>query len=322
MGTKDIKKVELHVHLDGSVRPSTLSELKGISESEAKSLLVAKDKCLDLNEYLTKFDLPIEFMQTNDELIRISKELVEDLIKDNCIYAEIRFAPNKHTKLLSLEEVVEAVLNGLKNESLKTGLILCMMRGDEFEDNKRIIDLASKYIKSGVVGVDLAGAEAIYKTKDYENLFNYARKLNIPFTIHAGEADGESSIISAINFGAKRLGHGVRSIESETCLNLIKDNDVLLEICPTSNVQTNICESFSDHPIKKLYEKNVKISVNTDNRTVSNVTLSDEYSKLHETFKFDEKDFELMNKNAINHAFISESEKEKLLSLLEDEQSK
>lgn len=319
METRNIKKVELHVHLDGSVRPSTLSELKGISESEAKSLLVAKDKCLDLNEYLTKFDLPIEFIQTKDELIRISKELVEDLIMDNCIYAEIRFAPNKHTKNLSLEEVVESVLNGLKSESLKTGLILCMMRGDTFENNKRIIDLASKYINSGVVGIDLAGAESIYKTEDYEDLFNYARKLNIPFTIHAGEADGESSILSAINFGAKRLGHGVKSIESEKCLNIIKDNDILLEVCPTSNVQTNICETFKDHPIKKLYDYGVKLSINTDNRTVSNVTLCDEYNKLHEAFKFEEKDFELMNKNAIKHAFISESEKENLLNLLEEE---
>ncbi|MCH5166690.1 MAG: adenosine deaminase [Erysipelotrichales bacterium] len=316
MESKKIKKVELHVHLDGSIRPSTISEYMNISVDEAKDLLIAKDKCEDLNEYLTKFDLPVKFMQTKEELIRVAKELVEDLIEDNCIYAEIRFAPNKHTEKLSLDEVVESALAGLKSEYLKTGLILCMMRGDSFEDNKNIIDLASKYLKKGVVGIDLAGAEALFKTNDYKDLFAYAKSLNIPFTIHAGEADGVCSIEDAISFGAKRIGHGVRSIESEECLNLIKKNDILLEVCPTSNIQTNTFASINDHPIKYLKEEGVPVSINTDNRTVSNVTLSLEYDKLMSTFGFNQNDFDEMNESAIKHAFISENEKRELLEKL------
>ena len=316
METKNIKKVELHLHLDGSVRPSTLSELKEIDLNTAKELLIAKDKCVDLNDYLTKFDIPISIMQTESELIRISKELVEDLIEDNCIYAEIRFAPNKHTKFLSLDQIIESVLFGLKSEKIKTNLILCMMRGDSFEDNKKIIDLAVKYLNSGVCAIDLAGAESIYKTKDYEELFSYVKSKNVPFTIHAGEADGIDSILAAISFGTKRIGHGVRALESDECIKKIKENNILLEVCPTSNVQTNICNSIKNHPIKTLKEKGLLVSINTDNRTVSDVTLTKEYDKLVDAFNFNENDFKTMNENAIKHAFISDKEKQELLELL------
>lgn len=253
-------------------------------------------------------------LQTKNNLKEAAAELVDSLFADNVIYAEVRFAPNKHTTNLSLEEVVEAVLEGLKNDKVKVNLLLCMMRGDSFEKNKKIIDLACKYQNRGVVGIDLAGAEKLYKTSDYEELFSYAKNLNIPFTIHAGEADGEESILSAINFGATRIGHGVRSIESEECLRLLKEKNILLEVCPTSNVQTNICSNIKSHPIKKIIDYGISVSINTDNRTVSNTSLNNEYELLTSSFNFSEEDFNRMNKDAIRHAFISDVEKQELIN--------
>lgn len=318
MDIRKLKKVELHVHLDGSVKVSTFADIMEIDEDLARKMSVAGDDCKDLNDYLSLFDTPIMIMQTADVLTRVAEDLVDSFIHDNVIYAEVRFAPNKHTINLSLDEVVDAVLDGLKSEKVKVNLILCMMRGDTFEDNKKIIELAYKYYDYGVVGVDLAGAEAIYKTEDYKELFNYASSLGIPFTIHAGEADGINSINSAVSFGATRIGHGVRAIESENCMNTLKENDILLEVCPTSNIETKVCSSISNHPIKKLFDYGVKVSINTDNRTVSNITLNDEYELLEKTFHFTERDFNNMNVEAIKHAFINDIEKLKLINKIRE----
>lgn len=319
MDFSNLKKVELHLHLDGSIRPETLSELKNIPLDEAKEVLIAKDKCVDLNDYLKCFSLPVSIMQTKEELIRVAKELVEDLIKDNCIYAEVRFAPNKHTSILSLEEVVESVLSGLKSDKIKVNLLLCMMRGDSYIDNLKVIDLAYKYKDRGVCGIDLAGAEGLYKTGYYLDLFKRAKELGLNITIHAGEADGASSIKAAISAGALRIGHGVRALESEECLNKIREKEILLEVCPTSNVQTNVCESIEDHPIDKLLKEKILLSINTDNRTVSNTTLTKEYNKLNKSFGYNEEVFTMLNINAIKHAFISEEEKEELINKLKEE---
>lgn len=313
MEIEKLKKVELHVHLDGSLSPKLVSKLMNISEKEAREKLIANKKVQDLNDYLDKFSLPVELMQSAHVLTSVAKDLVNSLIVDNVIYAEVRFAPNKHTTKLSLENVIDAVLLGLKSKRVKVNLILCMMRGDSFEQNKKIIDLAHKYINYGVVGIDLAGAEGLYKTSDYAELFRYASSLNIPFTIHAGEAAGGASIMSAIDAGAKRIGHGVRAIESKDCLNILKDKDILLEVCPTSNIQTHVCNSIKNHPIKKLLDEGIAISVNTDNRTVSDTNLNHEYEILAKAFNLTEKDFNRMNVEAIKHAFISDFEKIKLI---------
>lgn len=314
MDIKRLKKVELHVHLDGSLNVDTVANILGIDKNSAKEKLVVNSNCKSLNDYLELFDIPNNIMQKKEVLTLVSQELVASFIEDNVIYAEVRFAPNKHTKELSLDEVVESVLEGLKNEHIKVNLILCMMRGDSYCDNKNIIDLAFKYRHSGVVGIDLAGAEALYNTSKYESLFEYASSKKINFTIHAGEADGISSIYSAISMGTKRLGHGVRAIESAECINTLKEKDILLEVCPTSNLDTGVCLNIKEHPIKKLFDRGVSISINTDNRTVSNVTLNSEYELLYKTFNFTENDFNNMNINAIKHAFISDEEKLELIN--------
>ena len=312
-----MKKVELHLHLDGSVRPTTISELLNISIEEARKLSSVSLKENSLKDYLDKFDIPLKIMQTKENLMRISKELALDLLKDNVIYAEIRFAPNKHLENgLTLDEVITSILKGLKEVPIKTNLILCMMRGDSYAKNLEIIKYAKKYLGKGVVGIDLAGNEAAYPVNNYQELFAIARKENIPFTIHAGEGDGALSIINAINLGAKRIGHGVRAIESTEALNLLKEKDITLEVCPKSNLDTKMYNKLESHPIKKLLDKGVKVTINTDNRTVSNITLEETYKELKETFHFSKEDFINMNKRAIECAFISEKEKQELLNLL------
>ena len=308
-----LPKVELHIHLDGSIRPSTAAYLLNKSIDDVSNNMIASDKCEDLNEYLTKFDYPEKILQTKENLERVAYELAFDLKKDNVIYAEIRFAPLKHIKEgLTLDSVVDSVLDGLSKVNIKTNLILCMMRNDTYSDNLKVIELASKYLNKGVCGIDLAGAEALYKTSSFKELFVMAKKYNIPFTIHSGEADGYDSILATINFGATRIGHGIRAIEYDDLINLIIDNNILLEVCPTSNVQTNAVDKYTDHPIKKLIDKGVNVSINTDNRTVSNISLNLEYKKLQECFGFTKELFIKTNLNAIEHAFVSLDEKAKL----------
>ncbi len=313
-----MKKVELHVHLDGSVRPNTVSEILNLDLNYVKKNTVVESNCQDLSCYLTKFDLPIKAMQTKDNLKRIAKELAIDLKNDDVIYAEVRFAPEKHTlNGLSLDDVVLSVLDGLKSVSgIKTNVILCMMRGDDFDKNKQVIDVCKKYLYNGVVALDLAGDEKHFKTKDYKTLFEIAKKECIPFTIHAGEADNYKSVMDAISFGARRIGHGINIIENDDVINEVIKNKITLEVCPTSNVQTKIVKSYNDHPIKKLYEKGVLITINTDNNTVSNISLSKEYELLKKHFNFTKEDFYKFNKNAVNASFISSEEKEELLNEL------
>lgn len=307
---KKFPKVELHLHLDGSIRIGTAHELLNVNEND----MVAPSKCLDLNDYLTKFSLPISVLQTKENIMRVCKELINDLIDDGVIYAEIRFAPINHIKQgLSLEEVVESVLQGLQSDMVKTNIILCLMRNSSYEENLSIINLASKYLNKGVCALDLAGAEGLYKTNTFKDLFLKAKEKQIPFTIHAGEADGVDSIKSAIEFGTKRIGHGIRCIESEDVINKIIKDNITLEVCPTSNVQTNVVATYENHPIKYLYDKGIKVTISTDNRTVSNITLIEEYQKLIDTFKFTLEDIKRMNIFAINSSFLSDTEKENLI---------
>lgn len=307
-----MKKIELHVHLDGSVRPSTVSEILDISLEDAKNEMIVSENNQNLSEYLTKFSLPLKVMQTKENLKRISKELALDLKKDEVIYAEVRFAPYFHTKEgLSYDEVVTSILEGIKEVTgIKINLILCMMRGVDFKYNLETINCAKRFLNKGVVALDLAGDEYNYKTKEYQELFEIAKKENIPFTIHAGEADGKDSILSAIDFGTTRLGHGIRCLEDRETIKKIKDNKITLEICPTSNIQTKVFNSFKEYPIKKLLKENILITINTDNRTVSNTTLNKEYNILKKYFNITNEDFLKFNINALNASFISKEEKE------------
>lgn len=313
MYLKEMPKVELHVHLDGSVNLDLISSLSGDNFDIIKEKMVAPDKCVDLKDYLERFDYPCYFMQSKDNIELVAKNLINDLKKENVIYAEVRFAPLKHMNNgLSIDEVINSVINGFKDNDLKVNLILCMMRNDSFEDNMKVINVAKKYLNRGVCAIDLAGDEAHYPTGDFKDLFKVSKDYGIPFTIHAGEADGASSVESAIAFGAKRIGHGIRCLEDKDLVNQIVDKNIHLEVCPTSNIQTNVVNSISDHPIRKLFDLGVNLSINTDNRTVSNTSLTNEYTLLRDNLTFGINDFIKCNINAINSSFLSDEDKVKL----------
>ena len=309
-----IKKIELHVHLDGSLSLELASRLSGLKVSDVKKRMIASKKCQNLTSYLEKFSFPVSLMQTRKNLMIATSDLIDQLAKDNVIYAEIRFAPSLHTqKGLTQEEAVQAVLAGIrKNKKVKTNLLLCMMRGASIKDNWETIFICEKYLNKGVVGIDLAGDESKYKLDKYKKEFKYIKRRGIPFTIHAGETDQEDLYL-AIKYGAKRIGHGIKCVKDKNLVNLIKEKNILLEICPTSNIQTNAINSMNVHPIYSLYKKGINLLINTDNRTVSNVNLNQEYSKIKKNFLFTKEDFYKINENALNYCFLTNKEKLKLL---------
>lgn len=327
---KSMKKIELHLHLDGSLRSSTVYDILNsmdknnniVSIEEIKKMLTVDKNCSSLNQYLERFELPSKVLQTKENLKKVTFELIEDLKKENVIYAEIRFAPQLHIKEgLSFDDIVSSVISGMnegtKDEKIKCNLILCCMRGNNNKkENIDTVHIAKKYLGKGVCAIDLAGAEAIYKTNEFEYIFDLAKKIGVPYTIHAGEADGKDSIKSAMFFGAKRLGHGIRIIEDEKLLKEAIQKNVTLEVCPTSNLHTKVVSSISLHPVYELYKLGVNITINTDNRTVSNTTLENEYKLLLDNFSFTYEDILQMNKNAIKAAFLSDVEKEELLKML------
>lgn len=315
---KNLKKIELHFHLDGAVAIPTIAKLSGKSEEELRKYMVAPEKCENLSDYLTRFDLPLSYMQTKENLTLISKEIVDYLESQNVIYAEIRFAPMFHTKEgLTYEEIIDAVLEGLNtNQNVKTSLILCMMRGFPIEDSIKTLEVARKYLGYGVCAVDIAGAEDKYPLSEYVDLFKMAREKFVPFTIHAGENSSHKEVDLAISLGAKRIGHGIHSNGSLETQVKLKEKKVLLEMCPTSNVQTNAISTYDKHPIQYYLDHGIRICVNTDNKTVSDISLNEEYMKLHKTFGFTIEDFKTMNIYAAEGAFLTWDEKEELKELL------
>lgn len=317
MIVKDMPKIVLHLHLDGSIDMEDAylwakeDGLK-ITKKELEQELQVNDDCHNLNDYLEKFDLPCKLLQTCERLEKTSYHLFLKLSKMNVKYAEVRFAPNKHlAKNLTL---VISVINGMNKANVETGImggiILSMMRGDSKEDNIRVINLAQKYLKKGVVAIDLAGAEAIYPTTDYVDLFRYAKIKGIPFTIHAGEAAGVESIKAALDAGAQRIGHGIRAIDDEAIQKIIVDKQVLLEVCMTSNYQTEAVKG--KHPIEKLYNNGIKISINTDNDTVSNIDINKEYTKILNETDLTMDDLGKCNKESIDYIFADQIVKDKL----------
>ena len=304
-----MKKIELHLHLDGSLNVEYASKLLG---KDCKNEMVGSNST-SLADYLKRFDLPIDLLQDYDNIVEFCYLLGKDLVNDGVIYAEVRFCPLFHNKKISVDRVITAIRVGFARvEELKINLIFCMMRHFSFDDNLKIINLAKKYLGNGCCAIDLAGSEAQFPTSDFEELFTIAKNENIPFTIHAGEADGPTSLMSAIKFGTKRIGHGVRCVEDDNVVQLIRDNNIYLEVCPTSNIDTKAFASINEHSIKRLVEEELLVTISTDNRTVSNTTLTNEYKILRDAFNFTDEDFLKFNLNAIDASFLSDDEKEEL----------
>ncbi|ADL11848.1 adenosine deaminase [Acetohalobium arabaticum] len=329
---RKLPKTELHLHLDGSLRVKTVLELAEDREIElptadqkglAEYLQVSED-CDSLAEYLEKFDLPLKVMQTEKALTRVTYELLEDAAWENVKYLEIRFAPLLLTEELRPAEVVEAVLAGVeKGENkyeLQANIILCCMRHQDPSRSIETAQLAVDYSDQGVVGLDLAGDEANFPPEEHEEAFKLAAGAGLHRTVHAGETAGAKNVKKAIDYlNAERIGHGIRSKEDKETLETIKEAGVTLEICPTSNLHTNAVTDLEQHPIREYYEAGIPITVNTDNRTVSNLTLSQEYLMLYREFGFSLAEIQELILSGIKAAFISDKEQEKLITEFKSE---
>ena len=328
---EEMPKVVLHLHLDGSLRTETVYEWlkeegKDVTLEEVKKALMVNKDCRDLNEYLEKFDLPLQVLQTKEHIEQATFELFEDLSKQNVIYAEVRFAPSLHTKKgLDYNQIVEAAIRGMEKAkeqfNIDGNLILCCMRGETSTIRSiQNVAIAKKYLDKGVCALDLAGAEALYPTKDYEYIFKLARENNIPFTIHAGEAAGPESIKKAIEFGAKRIGHGVRCLEDKTLVAELIKNEIPLEVCPISNLQTKA--TGEKHPIEELFKAGLKTTISPDNNTVSNTDIIEEYKWVLENTGLTIEDLKQMNVNAIRGAFITPQKKAELIARMSERKNK
>lgn len=316
---KKIPKIELHVHLDGSLNIDKISEITKEDKKVLEEKMTAGEKLSSLKDYLDKFDYAVSLLQIPDLIRKLASSLREDLIKDNVIYAEVRYAPLKHISYISMDEFIDIVYEELnKDKKLKVKLILCMMRNDSKLNNMKVINLAKKHLKKEVVGIDLAGDEDSYPTKDFKDLFDYANELKIPITIHSGESTNYKEVEAALNMHAKRIGHGIRSIDNFDLINKLKDNNILLELCPTSNVQTNSVDIYKNHPIKLFSLLGVIYSINTDNRLVSEIDLSREYKKLIYNRLVTIEGIIKSNLNAIKYSFLTEEEKVTLFKKYND----
>lgn len=308
---KNMPKVILHLHLDGSLRPTSVQrwlQKQGVIRTleDVTSNLRVESDCKDLNEYLQKFDLPTQVLQDAENIKEATYELFEDLSKQNVVYAEVRFAPEKHLeKGLSYDEVVEAAIEGMEQAKTDFGidgaLILCCIRGSDSKAHQKTIDVARRYLNKGVCAIDLAGAEAIFPTQDYGYIFEEASRQGIPYTIHAGEADGPESVKSALDFGAKRIGHGIRSIEDKNLVERLRINEIPLEVCPISNQQTQAVQG--EYPFEELYRRGVLLTLNTDNNTVSGTDIVKEYEWILEHTNLTVDDLIQMNLNAARGIF-------------------
>ena len=299
--------IDLHAHLDGSVTVDIAKKLAALqnialpadNDEELLTLLSVPDSCESLNDFLQCFDLPGRLMQTSEGLQNAVTLVLENMAQDGVIYAELRFAPQFHTLGgMTQEQAVQAAVAGLKNAPIPGNLILCCMRGEGNEKaNEETLALAKKYLvrDHGVTAMDLAGAEA-----------------GIPYTVHAGEADGPESVRAAIQTGTKRIGHGVRSMEDESVMELIREKGITLEMCPTSNRQTHAIPDMKQYPLVRFLESGIRVTVNTDDMGIERTCLSKEFDYLKREFGLTEEQQKQVVLNAADAAFASEETKKML----------
>lgn len=311
--------IDLHLHLDGSLSVKTVRELalmQGMEipqkEEDLLELLQVGRDCKDLNEYLEKFSFPCALLQTKQAITKAVSNLLEELKAQGLLYAEIRFAPQLHTlRGLTQTEVVQAAVDGLAQCDFRANLILCCMRGsDNQEQNMQTIQVASHFLGKGVCAVDLAGAEAVYATASFEDLFRAANEMGLPITIHAGEAAGADSVWAALKLHPKRIGHGVRSLEDEALVERLAKEGITLELCPTSNLNTNIFRSIYDYPLCRLMDAGVRVTINTDNMTVSGATVQSEMEKVITAFLLSNDCIGKLEMNAVDACFANPEVKE------------
>lgn len=319
-----LPKVELHLHLDCSLSYEVVHELDpSISKEEFEKEFKVPFDCRSLVEYIKRAQRPIQLMQTPEQLRLVTLDLFKQLKADNVVYAEIRFAPLQHLqKGMTAEEVVKAVNDaseeGISTYGVEAGIILCTLRHYSEAESLQTVRLAQQFQNTHVVGFDIAADEAGFPVDNHIKAFQLAHEHNIHCTAHAGEACGPESVWETLDvFMPSRIGHGVRSAEDELLLQHLKKHNIHLEVCPTSNIKTGVFESIENHSAPKIYECGVSMSINTDGRTISDATLTEEYELMNAVFKWNIQQLRHCNLEAIRHSFANDNIKQKIKQLIE-----
>jgi len=319
-------KIDLHLHLDGCVRPETLIRLarerkRPLPETEPERLLPYMQAAPDnanLTGYLSKFDFVLPHLQDSEALELVAFECVQLTADSGGVYVEVRFAPMLHTREgLTADDAIRAVLAGLKRGEAECGIparaIVCCLRGHDEVTNLKAVEAAARFAGRGVGAVDLAGDESRWPTSGFRRVFEAAAALGLPATIHAGEAAGPESIREAVErLGAVRIGHGVRAQEDPQVTALLRERGIPLEMCPTSNIQTRTVSGWEAYPLRLYASEGLIVTANTDNPTVSGTTIADEYRLLHERLGMTPREIAALVLNAADAAFLEPESKRAL----------
>ncbi len=323
-----LPKTDLHCHLDGSLRLDTILELARkykvelptFDRGELFSMLYAGESCSSLDEYLKAFDITLSVMQTEEGLERAAYELAEDAWRENVRYLEVRYSPLLHTREgLRPAQVVEAVVRGLRQAKrqlgIRYGVILCAIRSLGPESSLRIAELCVAFKNRGVVGFDLAGSEVNNPAKVHRQAFQLVIDNNINCTAHAGESFGPDSVHQAIHkCGAHRIGHGTRLIESGDLLNYVNDHRIPIEVCPSSNLQTKAATSWETHPVDFFVDYGLRVTINTDNRLITDTTVTKELHLCHQHYGWTLNTIKEVIIAGFKSAFMPHREKSDLLA--------
>ena len=309
----EMPKIDLHCHLDGSLTQACLCELSG--REVAVSELQVSDDCQNLAEYLEKFDLPLQYLQTAEGLRKASKAFLMDLKKDNIAYVEVRFAPllsvNEH---LNCKQVMEAVLTGLEDAKkecqIPYNVITCVMRHHAIEDSLQMMKDCREFLGQGLCALDLAGNEAAFPMENFRELFAEAKKMGYPFTLHAGECGRVENVIESVKAGAKRIGHGIALTGNPEAIQFCKERKIAIEMCPISNMQTKAVSCKEDYPIREFLDAGLRVTLNTDNRMVSNSTIAKEMEFVQINYGITDQELCRMTENAIEASFAKDEVKQ------------
>ena len=311
----NMPKIDLHCHLDGSMTLKSINEI--LERDVAASEVQVSDDCTSLAEYLSKFNALIECIQTEAGLKKAAKDFLLGLARDNVKYVEARFAPAfSMSEGLNCRQIMEAVLDGLSEASKECGImyqvIACCMRHHDEETNFNVLRECREYLGEGLGAVDLAGDEAGFPTKKYYPLFEYAKKMDYPFTIHAGECGDANNILLAAEWGAKRIGHGIAMMGRPDVMKVVADKRMGVEMCPISNYHTKALLPGTTYPIREFTNAGVLATLNTDNRLVSNTSITREMEFLNTNFGITMEELWQYQKNAIEVAFCNDDTKHEL----------
>lgn len=316
---RDLPKIELHCHLDGSLSKAFIE--KRLNRSVKEEELSVSEDCASLVEYLEKFALPGECLRDAKGLEEAGYDVLRTMSEENVIYAEIRFAPLLHVnRNFRTTQVLEALLRGLEKGKEEFGVdynvIVCVMRHHSFEESYEMLKEAYPFLGKGVCAADLAGAEGLYPMAGFMEFFAKVKALGMPFTLHAGECGEVQNILDSIEAGAMRIGHGIAMRNHPEVQQLVREKEIGVEMCPISNLQTKAVADTTEYPLREFIDAGVPVTINTDNRTVSNTSMTKELEFIQKVYGIKDEEILLLMRNAAKTAFIEEEKKQQLFRKL------